>query len=359
MAKRQEKKQEKKTKEDRKVVTIRIPPLNLKNQKIWIGLLLVLLAVSLFLNFRGGFGGKGGKVSLSGLVYMCPPSNCDTTDVEKWSSNLGYGVTSYEASWARSPIGLIFEGKSVEIVDVSSESNFYSTVCESLDNKKACEITQEAQKKQAEQSCESLKKVEKPQLEAFVVSYCPYGLQMQRVLVPVHQLLGGVADIKVRYIGSIVNGKVTAMHGDQEAQENLKQICIREEQPDKYWDYISCFMKAQGRSETCSDEVKLDKKKLESCMSDPEKGLKYAKADFDASDKYGVSGSPTLVLNGERVSEYNFGGRSAEAVKTLICCGMKTQAKECQTKLSTEQANVAFAESYSSSGGSTGSGAQC
>ncbi|MEM5793480.1 MAG: hypothetical protein QXY45_03975 [Candidatus Aenigmatarchaeota archaeon] len=356
MAKRQEKKKEK-LKSDKKVVTIRIPPLNLKSQKFWIMVLGILLAVSLFFNFRGGFG--KGKMSLSGLVYMCPPSNCDTTNIEKWSSELGYSVTPYEASWARVPIGLIFEGKSVEIVDVSTESGFYGSVCEALGNKKACDISEEAKRKESEQACERLKKVDKPQLEAFVVSYCPYGLQMQRVLVPVHELLGKVADIKIRYIGSIENGKVTAMHGDQEAQENLKQICIREEQSDKYWNYISCFMKAQGRSEICSDEVKLDKKKLEDCIKDPNKGLKYAKVDFDLANKYSVTGSPTLILNGERVSEYNFGGRSAEAVKTLICCSMKTKTSECDTKLSSEQANIAFAETYSSGQGSTGSGAQC
>jgi len=64
-------------------------------------------------------------------------------------------------------------------------------------------------------------------------------------------------------------------------------------------------------------------------------------------------------LNGLKVSEFNFGGRTAEAVKTLICCGMTNQAKACETKLSTEQANTAFAETYSSGQGSTGSGAQC
>ncbi|MDP2974414.1 MAG: hypothetical protein Q8N60_05155, partial [Candidatus Diapherotrites archaeon] len=74
---------------------------------------------------------------------------------------------------------------------------------------------------------------ESAQLEAFIVSGCPYGLQMQRILAPVATGLG--ANIKVRYIGSIEGGKITSMHGDAEAQENLLQICIREEQGAKYW----------------------------------------------------------------------------------------------------------------------------
>jgi hypothetical protein len=33
----------------------------------------------------------------------------------------------------------------------------------------------------------------------------------------------------------VKNGKIASMHGDEEAKENLRQICIREEQKDKYW----------------------------------------------------------------------------------------------------------------------------
>lgn len=50
------------------------------------------------------------------------------------------------------------------------------------------------------------------------------------------------SNLSVRYIGAVENGKITAMHGDTEAQENLKQICIREEQKEKYWPYVSCYM---------------------------------------------------------------------------------------------------------------------
>ncbi len=356
-------KKEKSSKEDKKVVTIKIPSINLK--KIDLKYVLVafgiLLAVSVFFNLRGGFTqSTGGKLSLSGLVYMCPPQNCDTTQVDKWSEELGFSVSPYEAAWSRGPIGLLFTGNSVEILDVTTESGFYKSVCDSTNNTKACDVAVEAEKKQAEQSCETLTKADKPELEAFVVSYCPYGIQMQRILVPVHEALGDSVDIIIRYMGEVVNGKVTAMHGDEESQENLKQICLREEQPDKFWDYISCFMKAQGQSEACSEEVSVDTDKLDECMTDPDKGVKYAQVDFDAQNTYAVTGSPSLFLNGEIVSEFNFGGRTAEAVKTMVCCGMDKEAKECETELSTEQANTAFATTYGSGqGGSTGSGAQC
>jgi hypothetical protein len=90
-------------------------------------------------------------------------------------------------------------------------------------------------------------------------------------------------------------------------------------------------------------------------MTNPEKGVKYAQEDFSAQNQYGVSGSPTLILNGNRVSEFDFGGRSAEAVKTMLCCSMEDESNACSQELYTAQANTGFAETYSA--GSTGGGA--
>jgi protein-disulfide isomerase len=208
---------------------------------------------------------------------------------------------------------------------------------------------------QPAKTCADITKADKATMEAFVVSYCPYGLQMQRILAEVVKNIPTLADsIKVRYIGSVSNGKVTSMHGDAEATENLRQICIREEQPDKYWNYVSCFMKKQDSADNCLTEAGVDKSKLSICMADGGKGVDYAKADFALQDTYGVSGSPTLILNGEKVSEFDFGGRTADALKTLICCGFNTQPSGCSTKLSTAQAATSFSETYSGSASTSG-----
>lgn len=205
-------------------------------------------------------------------------------------------------------------------------------------------------------SCEELKKTDKPLLEAFVVSKCPFGTQMQRILLEIVKNIPQLEEnIKVSYLGSISEGKITAMHGEEEAQENLREICLREEQKDKFWEYLSCHIK-KGKVEECLKEAKVDEKKLEKCMSDSSRGLKYAKEDFEAQDKYKAFGSPTLVLNGERegVSEFTFGGRTAEAVKTLICCGFKEKPQFCEKKLDTRRAATGFSEEYASGSSSAG-----
>jgi len=203
-------------------------------------------------------------------------------------------------------------------------------------------------------SCEDIKKSDKPLMEAFIVSGCPFGVQMQRILAEILKNIPSLLNnVKVRYIGSISDGKITSMHGDKEAQENLKQICIREEQPDKYWSYISCYIK-KGDFDGCLSSANIDNEKLNNCMADSLKGLKYAKEDFDSQNKYGASASPALMLNGEKVSEFDFGGRTAEAVKALLCCGFNNIPDTCSKKLTTDSAATSFSEGYSS--GSSGSG---
>jgi len=204
-------------------------------------------------------------------------------------------------------------------------------------------------------TCEELKKDEKPLLEAFVVSKCPFGLQMQRILNEIIKNIPSLAaNIKVKYLGSISDGKITAMHGEEEAKENLRQICIREEQGDKYWNYIDCHIK-EGKVEECLKSAKIDEKKLNECQKDPNRGLKYAQQDFEIQDKHNVQGSPTLILNGEEVSEFDFGGRTAEAVKTLICCGFNKMPEFCNQKLSEDQAAIGFSSAYKGSAKSGGS----
>jgi hypothetical protein len=214
---------------------------------------------------------------------------------------------------------------------------------------------------------QTITKADSPTLDAFVVSYCPFGLQMQRILAELAPAFGD--NINVRYIGYVENGKVMAMHGETEAEENLRQICIREEQPSKFWPYLECFMKS-GETESCLAEVGVDTAMLDTCMTDPSKGVNYASMDFAIQDLHGVTGSPTLILNGATASEFNFGaatpdqlesfggvwGRSAEALKDLLCAGFNTPPAACSQDFNTESAARGFAPSYA---GTTTGGGSC
>ena len=234
--------------------------------------------------------------------------------------------------------------------------------------------------KTADQIIAAIKKTDKPSLEAFVVSSCPFGLQMQRMVAAAVKSVPDLASsVKIRYIGSISNGKVVSMHdgnpGGGEATENLRQICIREEQPAKFLPYLSCYMqKASGQlpngmplgdSKACLSSTGVDLAKVNSCMTTASRGLAYAQKDFDLATKYNVSGSPTLILNGTEVAEFTsdnkpvFGsGRSADELKTIMCDVSKTKPSFCSAKLDQTQAATSFSLSYAGSGSSS-SAANC
>jgi len=231
----------------------------------------------------------------------------------------------------------------------------------------------------ATQTPVTLAKVDKPLLEAFVVSACPFGLQMQRAIASALKSVPTLAQhIKIKYIGSIENGIITAMHGQEEAKENLRQICIRDEQQSKYWAYVSCYMQKSagnmpngmpyGDTKTCQETAKIDTAKLNGCVTNSNRGLAYAKEDFDLAAKYNdtpeckadptkcaVGGSPALMLNGTSVSEFDFGGRSADTIRNLICSSSVAAPDFCGTKLDTNQASTSFSLTYAPATGTVAS----
>ncbi|MEM4230592.1 MAG: thioredoxin domain-containing protein, partial [Candidatus Pacearchaeota archaeon] len=149
---------------------------------------------------------------------------------------------------------------------------------------------------------QEIPKSDKPIVEAFVFSYCPYGLQFQKALLPVYKVLKDKADIRLVAIG--------AMHGEYEKQESIRQLCIQKIYgKDKLWSYLEVFM---GKTEigNCRGDEKclqpyidqiftqlnINKQQVESCMSSD--GQTLYQQDVARANELGISGSPTFVING-------------------------------------------------------------
>jgi hypothetical protein len=125
---------------------------------------------------------------------------------------------------------LVQPGSSASFVSIEEVSGVYKIITEYRGNKipvyatkdgsflfisQPINLSQELPKRTQQKtetkktSCEDLSKSDKPQLEAFVVSYCPFGLQMQRILSEIVKEIPELKDyIKVRYMGSIREGKI-------------------------------------------------------------------------------------------------------------------------------------------------------
>ena len=192
-------------------------------------------------------------------------------------------------------------------------------------------------------------KTDKPVAEAFVFSYCPYGLQFEKALLPVYKILKNKADIRIVFIG--------AMHGQYEETESLRQICIQKlYSKDKLFDYLEKFMGETkigdcNGNEACSQpyvdailaQLSIDKAKVTSCMSTDGKTL--YQQDMARAQQLGISGSPGFVVNGVQVSV----ARSPSAVKDAVCSAFNTVPSECSQTVSAEQASPSFGYAASSS----------
>jgi len=189
-------------------------------------------------------------------------------------------------------------------------------------------------------------KSDKPQVDLFVMTHCPYGLQAEKGMIPTLKALGTQVDGNIRFVHYF-------MHGEKEELETYNQVCIREEQKPKYLDYVMCFSEA-GDSAGCLKKVGIDQAKLTSCLANNyTTAKKYYEVDKTLSNKYGVQGSPTLIVNGVEASS----GRDSASYLTTICGAFNTPGTACSQKLSSASPGAGFGTAAAASGSATD--AQC
>ncbi len=218
--------------------------------------------------------------------------------------------------------------------------------------------SQPSQSPTAQNANQSVPKKDVPDVEVFVMSYCPYGLQMEKGILPVAELLGSKINFQLKFVDY-------AMHGQKEVDENLRQYCIQKEGFVKLNNYLSCFVK-QSDVNSCLSTAKIDSAGLTSCISQTDAQFKINDKVADKSQwrttqfppfdiyqadntKYSVQGSPTLVINGTLVQS----SRDPQSLLDLICSGFSNQPNECKQKLSSTTPSPGFGE------GTGSAAAQC
>lgn len=187
-------------------------------------------------------------------------------------------------------------------------------------------------------------KTDRPSVEMYVMAFCPYGVQAEQAMESVVSTLGNKADFKVRFIAS-VNGNdtssVQSLHGIEEAKEDLRQVCIMKYNPDKYWAYLSdinanCYSKYRDSValdacwKNASTKLGISVTTIETCAYGSE-GLNFLKADEALTNQKGISGSPTIIINGATYG----GSRTPDAIKNTVCSAFTTAPSECSQNLST------------------------
>lgn len=286
------------------------------------------------------------------------------------------------------------QGVDIKVVGVNEENNLYKLDLTDGKQKAVFYMTKDGskmfpqvieveadkdQKKPAEPeetAAVELPKADKPSVELFVMSYCPYGLQMEKGIWPAINALKDKIDFKLRFVNY-------AMHDKKEIDENLRQYCIQKQEPSKLLAYVQCFVDKgntnqentnQGNNDQCLQDTKIDTTKLNSCVAQSDKQFKVTEnyndkklwmgdyprfdVDKDLNEKYGVEGSPTVIINGVD-AQIPGSKRDAASLLGYICSAFNEQPAECQQSLSSDAPKPGFGTaavpvSAGSTGGSCG-----
>jgi len=212
------------------------------------------------------------------------------------------------------------------------------------------EYAQEVASQAGQTAQAEIPKSDNPKVELFVMAFCPYGVQAEASMAPVFDLLRDKVNINIRYIAGASGNElssISSLHGNIEGVEDARQLCIAKNYSKKQlWDYVSRINKDcypiynQGGDvykscwEKSAKGAGLNVDKINICLSD--EGVELIKADSQLANQYGVSGSPSLIINGVIYS----GGRTPEAYKQAICSAFNNQPEECGIALDDSSGDV-------------------
>ena len=178
-------------------------------------------------------------------------------------------------------------------------------------------------------------KTDKPTVQLFVMSFCPYGQQAEKAMKPVADLLGSAVTIEPHFIVSVSGTTVNSLHGQYEVNEDMRQAVILKHYGNAvFWNYVDYIDNkcTKDNIDTCwKDAAKaanIDTAKVEGWVAS--EGLELMKAEAALAEQNSVSGSPTLIINGVVYS----GDRTADGYKQGICSAFNTAPAACSQALS-------------------------
>ena len=147
----------------------------------------------------------------------------------------------------------------------------------------------------------------KPTVELFVMSYCPYGVQAEEKLIPVIKKFGDQINFKLQFIAREKEEPsaqditpFVSLHGYPEVAENIRQLLIAQEYPDRYLDYIFCRGKKLDKSwEDCAQKLGIDVAKIQMLFDAPEAEMLF-RENIQRAAALGIKASPTILVDGHK-----------------------------------------------------------
>ena len=212
-----------------------------------------------------------------------------------------------------------------------------------LDDASGATYILDAEKRKELEELTGVKKGDnRPQIDFYVMSYCPYGNIAEEAIEPVYQLLKDKAEFNPHYViysnyqggGSKYcldeQSRYCSMHGAQEMRQGLRELCVHKYLGDAaYFEFALEMNKkcSASNADSCWEQVaeslNLDTGKIKECEANEWEDILSKELALNAA--LGVRGSPTVFVEGE---PYN-GARSPSGYAQSLCAGFETAPDEC------------------------------
>ncbi len=182
----------------------------------------------------------------------------------------------------------------------------------------------------------------RPQIDFYVMSFCPFGNIAEEGIEPVYRLLKDKADFNPHYVIYSNYGtgypdycydkenKYCSMHGIQELHQDIREYCVHKYMGiSKAFDFMLAINKqcTYKNADTCwkgvAENLGIDTAKVEKCFN--EEALDFLKEEQELDSILGVQGSPTVFIDGQPYS----GGRTPADYGKALCEAFDNPPAEC------------------------------
>jgi hypothetical protein len=217
-------------------------------------------------------------------------------------------------------------------------SKFFPSVMDIAETEKKIAGQAEAEAKPVAE----IPKTDKPTVDLFVMSFCPFGNKAEDTIKPVYDLLKNKVSFNFHYIVSSEGDSIKSLHGEKEVVQNEREACVLKDYGKDKWvsfvTYVNTNCGSDGACwETGAKNLGINVAKVTACVAS--NGVALMKADEKVSVEAGASGSPTMTINGvETKVVYQYG--NSEEYKKIICESFNKAPAECAKVLSSGTATA-------------------
>lgn len=135
-------------------------------------------------------------------------------------------------------------------------------------------------------------------LDLYVMGHCPYGMLAEQALIPKVVKWGKSVAFNLYFIADEDgNGGFTSLHGQDEVDEDIRQLVIAKYYPDQLLDYVLARSADSGADwQQQAAGLGIDAAKVQQIAASAE-GKDLLRTNIQVGNKLGVSGSPTLFVD--------------------------------------------------------------